>query len=53
MSRLLIFSRQGAFMSAYQSINPANNQLLKTWPSHDDSYAQQALHTADALYHSP
>lgn len=39
-------------MSAYQSINPANNQLLKAWNEHDDAYAQQALETADALYHS-
>lgn len=39
-------------MSAYQSINPANNQLLKAWNEHDDAYAQQALKTADALYHS-
>lgn len=39
-------------MSAYQSINPANNQCLKTWPAHNDSFAQHALNTADALYHS-
>lgn len=39
-------------MSAYQSMNPASNTLLKTWPGHDDAYVQQALHTADALYHS-
>ncbi|MXP51620.1 NAD-dependent succinate-semialdehyde dehydrogenase [Pantoea sp. Seng] len=39
-------------MSAYQSINPANNQLLKSWPYHDDTYMQQALSAADELYHS-
>jgi succinate-semialdehyde dehydrogenase / glutarate-semialdehyde dehydrogenase len=39
-------------MSSYQSINPANNQLLKTWPSHDDASMQQALDIADRLYHS-
>ena len=39
-------------MSAYQSINPANNQLLKTWPTHDDTSVQHALTTADNLYHS-
>ena len=39
-------------MSAYQSINPANNELLKTWPNHDDIYTQRALKTADNLYHS-
>ncbi|MGK3123461.1 NAD-dependent succinate-semialdehyde dehydrogenase [Candidatus Pantoea formicae] len=39
-------------MSAYQSINPANNQLLKTWPPHDDTSVQHALTTADNLYHS-
>ena len=39
-------------MSAYESINPANNELLKTWPNHDDIYTQRALKTADNLYHS-
>ncbi|MDF7657578.1 NAD-dependent succinate-semialdehyde dehydrogenase [Erwiniaceae bacterium L1_54_6] len=39
-------------MSSYQSINPANNQLLKSWSSHDAAYVQQALETADRLYHS-
>ncbi|KGT93571.1 NAD-dependent succinate-semialdehyde dehydrogenase [Enterobacter cancerogenus] len=39
-------------MSAYQSINPANNQLLKSWPDHDDTFMQQALSAADELYHS-
>ncbi len=39
-------------MSAYQSINPANNQLLKSWPNHDDTFMQQALSAADELYHS-
>jgi len=39
-------------MTAYQSINPANNQLLKNWETHDDARVYQALETADALYHS-
>ncbi len=39
-------------MTAYQSINPANNQLLKNWEPHDAAAVQQALETADALYHS-
>ena len=39
-------------MSTYQSINPANNQLLKSWPSHDAAAVEQALETADRLYHS-
>lgn len=39
-------------MSSYQSINPANNQLLKSWPSHDAAAVSQALETADRLFHS-
>lgn len=39
-------------MTAYQSINPANNEVLKTWPDHDDAHAQRALKVADELYHS-
>ncbi len=35
-------------MSSYQSINPANNQLLKSWPSHDAAAVSQALETAAA-----
>jgi len=39
-------------MSSYQSINPANNQLLKSWPSHDATAVSQALDVADRLFHS-
>ncbi|MFV9685832.1 NAD-dependent succinate-semialdehyde dehydrogenase [Pantoea sp. KXB45] len=39
-------------MSSYQSINPANNQLLKSWPSHDADAVSHALEVADRLYHS-
>ncbi|KAF6667431.1 NAD-dependent succinate-semialdehyde dehydrogenase [Pantoea sp. EKM101V] len=39
-------------MSSYQSINPANNQLLKSWPSHDDAAVSHALKVADQLFHS-
>ncbi|MFH8134050.1 NAD-dependent succinate-semialdehyde dehydrogenase [Pantoea osteomyelitidis] len=39
-------------MSSYQSVNPANNQLLKTWPEHDAAFVSQALEKADRLYHS-
>jgi len=39
-------------MTAYQSINPANNEVLKTWPDHDDAHVQRALKVADELYHS-
>lgn len=39
-------------MSSYQSINPANDQLLKSWPSHDADAVREALETADRLYHS-
>ncbi|OON40809.1 succinate-semialdehyde dehydrogenase [Izhakiella australiensis] len=36
----------------YQSINPATNTLIKTWPEHDNQQVEAALATADALYHS-
>lgn len=36
----------------YQTINPASNKLIKSWPDHTDSQIEQALATADALYHS-
>lgn len=36
----------------YQTINPASNKLIKSWPDHSDSQIEQALATADALYHS-
>lgn len=39
-------------MSSYQSINPANNQVLKSWPSHDEAAVSHALEVADRLYHS-
>lgn len=39
-------------MSSYQSINPANNQLLKSWPSHDEAAVSHALEVADRLFHS-
>lgn len=37
---------------SYQTINPANNKLIKSWPSHSDDQVEKALATADALYHS-
>lgn len=37
---------------SYQSINPATNSLIKSWPDHSDRQIEQALATADALYHS-
>lgn len=36
----------------YQTINPASNKLIKSWPDHNDSQVEKALATADALYHS-
>ncbi|MGD9424350.1 NAD-dependent succinate-semialdehyde dehydrogenase [Pantoea sp. NSTU24] len=39
-------------MSSYQSINPANNQLLKSWPSQDAGAVSHALEVADRLFHS-
>ncbi|WP_437609066.1 NAD-dependent succinate-semialdehyde dehydrogenase [Erwinia sp. V71] len=40
-------------MSSYQSINPANNQRLKSWPEHSSEQALQALEIASQLYQSP
>ncbi|EPC4577846.1 succinate-semialdehyde dehydrogenase (NADP+) [Klebsiella variicola] len=37
---------------AYQTVNPANNQLIKTYPAHSDADVEAALQQADALYHS-
>ena len=37
---------------AYKTVNPANNQLIKAYPSHTDADVDAALTTADALYHS-
>lgn len=37
---------------SYQTINPASNKLIKSWPAHTDAQVEQALATADALYHS-
>ncbi len=37
---------------AYQTVNPANNKLIKEYPSHTDADVEAALNTADALYHS-
>jgi len=37
---------------SYQTINPANNTLIKSWTSHSDEQIEQALATADALYNS-
>ncbi|QKJ86659.1 Succinate-semialdehyde dehydrogenase [Paramixta manurensis] len=39
-------------MSTYQTINPATNQLIKTWPAHTDQQVEQALATAHQLYQS-
>jgi hypothetical protein len=38
---------------AYQTVNPANNQLIKEYPAHSDADVEAALQAADALYHSP
>lgn len=38
---------------AYQTVNPANNQLIKTYPAHSDADVEAALQQADALYHQP
>ncbi|CCP02809.1 putative NAD-dependent aldehyde dehydrogenase [Erwinia amylovora Ea644] len=35
-----------------QTINPADNKLIKSWPEHSENQVEQALATADALYHS-
>ena len=37
---------------AYQTVNPANNKLIKEYPSHTDADVEAALKTADALYYS-
>lgn len=37
---------------SYQTINPASNKLVKTWSDHNDQQVEQALKTADDLYHS-
>ncbi|MDK9603715.1 MULTISPECIES: NAD-dependent succinate-semialdehyde dehydrogenase [Lelliottia] len=37
---------------AYQTVNPANNKLIKEYKSHTDAEVEAALKTADALYHS-
>lgn len=37
---------------AYKTVNPANNKLIKEYPSHTDADVEAALSTADALYHS-
>jgi len=37
---------------AYQTVNPANNKLIKEYSSHTDADVEAALSTADALYHS-
>ena len=37
---------------AYQTVNPANNQLIKEYPAHSDKDVEAALKIADALYHS-
>lgn len=37
---------------AYQTVNPANNQLIKSYPAHSDADVEAALRQADALYHS-
>ncbi|MDH0061545.1 NAD-dependent succinate-semialdehyde dehydrogenase [Leclercia adecarboxylata] len=37
---------------AYQTVNPANNKLIKEYSSHTDADVEAALSTAYALYHS-
>ena len=37
---------------AYQTVNPATNQLIKAYASHTDADVEAALKAADALYHS-
>ena len=34
---------------AYQTVNPATNQLIKEYPSHTDADIEAALKAADAL----
>lgn len=37
---------------SYQTINPSNNKLLKSWPDHTEQQIEQALTVANDLYHS-
>ncbi|WP_380181526.1 NAD-dependent succinate-semialdehyde dehydrogenase [Kalamiella sp. sgz302252] len=37
---------------SYKTINPANNELIKSWPDHSEQQVEAALKTADELYHS-
>lgn len=37
---------------SYQTINPASNELIKSWSAHNDQQVEQALTLADDLYHS-
>ncbi|WP_338567594.1 NAD-dependent succinate-semialdehyde dehydrogenase [Erwinia sp. E_sp_B01_3] len=37
---------------SYKTINPASNELVKTWPDHNDEQIEQSLKIADDLYHS-
>lgn len=39
-------------MSAYQSVNPATNKVMKTWPAHSDEYVESALEKAWQLWQS-
>lgn len=39
-------------MSSYQTINPATNKLIKSWPEHTPQQVEQALDTAARLYQS-
>ena len=32
---------------AYQTVNPANNQLIKTYPAHSDADVEAALQQAE------
>ena len=34
---------------AYQTVNPANNQLIKAYPSHSDADVEAALQKADVV----
>ncbi|NIE82727.1 MULTISPECIES: NAD-dependent succinate-semialdehyde dehydrogenase [unclassified Burkholderia] len=37
---------------AYQSVNPANNELIRQWPNHTDEQVEAALASAHRLYKS-
>ncbi|QHM75985.1 Succinate-semialdehyde dehydrogenase [NADP(+)] 1 [Mixta theicola] len=39
-------------MSTYQSVNPATNEVIKTWPAHNADYVESALEKAWQLYQS-